>query len=233
MDRKCTALVGEALRLIAALSRSKDETEIRAAENRDAPWNWRMRRNRVRSVDSAGRARAMTIRIAASILVIFAVGGAPVETSARGGAFIGGPVAPFHSGFQTPMSRAAIAPARRVVTPAPMIRPAIAPPRQVVAPARIRAVPLTHIQHRRAPVVVWGYAPWYSGDDGWYSGYSTPASGGYDNWTSAAPAEQNPSDTNPPTDPNARNRSVGCTTQTYKVPSADDGGERAVNVVRC
>ena len=106
----------------------------------------------------------------ASILVIFAVGGAPVETSARGGAFIGGPVAPFHSGFQTPMSRAAIAPPRRVVTPAPMIRPAIAlaPPRQVVAPARIRAVPLTHIQHRRAPVVVWGYAPWYSGDDGWY-----------------------------------------------------------------
>jgi hypothetical protein len=66
----------------------KDETEIRAAENRDAPWNWRMRRNRVRSVDSAGRARAMTIRIAASILVIFAVGGAPVETSARGGAFM-------------------------------------------------------------------------------------------------------------------------------------------------
>jgi hypothetical protein len=88
MDRKCTALVGEALRLIAALSRSKDETEIRAAENRDAPWNWRMRRNRVRSLDSAGRARAMTIRIAASILVIFAVGGAPVETSARGGAFM-------------------------------------------------------------------------------------------------------------------------------------------------
>ena len=171
MDRKCTALVGEALRLIAALSRSKDETEIRAAENRDAPWNRRMRRNRVRSVDSAGRARAMTIRIAASILVILAVGGAPVETSARGGAFIGGAVAPFHSGLQTPMSRAAIGPPRRVVTPAPMIRPAIAPPRQVVAPARIRAVPLTHIQHRRAPVVVWGYAPWYSGDDGWYSGY--------------------------------------------------------------
>ena len=175
----------------------------------------------------------MTIRIAASVLAIFAVGAVPVETSARGGAFIGGPVAPFHSGFQTPMSRAAIAPPRRVVTPAPMIRPAIAPPRQVVAPARIRAVPLTHIQHRRAPVVVWGYAPWYSGDDGWYNGYGTPASGGYDNWTSAAPAEQNPSDTNPPTDPNARPRGVGCTTQTYKVPSADDGGERAVSIVRC
>ena len=175
----------------------------------------------------------MTIRIAASILVIFAVGGAPVETSARGGAFIGGPVAPFHSGFQTPMSRAAIAPPRRVVTPAPMIRPAIAPPRQVVAPARIRAVPLTHIQHRRAPVVVWGYAPWYSGDDGWYSGYGTPSSSSYDNWTYVAPGEQNPSDTNPTTDPNARPRGVGCRTQTYKVPSADDGGERAVNIVRC
>ena len=107
MDRKCTALVGEALRLIAALSRSKDETEIRAAENRDAPWNWRMRRNRVRSLDSAGRARAMTIRIAVRVLAILAVG------------------------------------------------------------------------------------------------------------------------------PNARTRGVGCRTQTYKVPSADDGGERAVNVVRC
>jgi hypothetical protein len=145
MDRKCTALVGEALRPIAALSRSKDETEIRAAENRDAPWNGRM----------------------------------------------------------------------------------------VVAPARICAVPLTHIQHQRAPVVVWGYAPWYSGDDGWYSGYGTPSLSSYDNWTYVAPSEQNPSDTNPPTDPNARPRGVGCTTQTYKVPSADDGGERAVNVVRC
>ena len=88
------------------------------------------------------------------------------------------------------MSRAAIAPPRRVVTPAPMIRPAIAPPRQVVAPARIRAVPLTHIQHRRAPVVVWGYAPWYSGDDGWYSGYGTPSSSSYDNWTYVAPASK-------------------------------------------
>ena len=78
-----------------------------------------------------------------------------------------------------------------------MIRPAIAPPRQVVAPARIRAVPLTHIQHRRAPVVVWGYVPWYSGDDGWYSGYGTPSSSSYDNWTYVAPSEQNPSDTNP------------------------------------
>ena len=46
MDRKCTALVGDALRLIAALSRSKDGTEIRAAENRDSPWNWRMMRKR-------------------------------------------------------------------------------------------------------------------------------------------------------------------------------------------
>ena len=71
------------------------------------------------------------------------------------------------------------------------------------------------------------------GDDGWYSGYGTPSSSSYDNWTYVAPSEQNPSDTNPTTDPNARTRGVGCRTQTYKVPSADDGGERAVNVVRC
>ena len=55
MDRKCTALVGEALRLIAALSRSKEETEIRATENRDAPWNWRMRRNRCGPLTEHGR----------------------------------------------------------------------------------------------------------------------------------------------------------------------------------
>jgi hypothetical protein len=111
MDRKCTALVGEALRLIAALSRSKDETEIRAAENRD---DWRMRRNRVRSVDNAGRARAMTIRITASILVIFAAGGliAPVKTSAQAGPFDGGRTAPLHSAFRAPMIRPTIAPLR-------------------------------------------------------------------------------------------------------------------------
>jgi hypothetical protein len=182
----------------------------------------------------------MILRIAASILVIFAAGVAPVETSARGGAFIGGPVAPFHSGFQTPMSRAAIALPRRVVTPAPMSRPAVAPPRQVVALARIRAVPLTHIQHRRAPVVVWGYAPWYSGDDAlWYngddsssySGSGEPWFGGYP--TYVAPDQKNPPDTNPITDPNAMPRRSGCRTQTYKVRSADDGGERSVNIVRC
>jgi hypothetical protein len=186
----------------------------------------------------------MTIRIAASILVIFAAGGfiTPDETSARGGAFIGGRVAPFHSGFQTPMSRAAIAPPRRVVTPAPMIRPAIAPPRQVVALARIRAAPLTHFQHRRAPVVVWSYAPWYSGDDAlWYngddsssySGSGEPWFGGYDNPTYVAPDQKNPPDTNPITDPNVMPRRLGCRTQTYKVRSADDGGERSVNIVRC
>ena len=50
----------------------------------------------VRSVDSAGRARAMTIRIAASILVIYAAGGfiAPGETSAQGWPFDGGRTAP-------------------------------------------------------------------------------------------------------------------------------------------
>ena len=173
----------------------------------------------------------MTMRIAAGVLVIFAAGVAPGEAPARGGAFIGAPVAPFHSGFQTPMNRAAIAPPRRVVTPAPMIRPAIAPPRQVVAPARIRAVPLTHIQHRRAPVVVWGYAPWYIGDDAlWYNG--DDSFGGYDNPTYVEPDQKNPPDTNL-TDPNAMPRRSGCRTQTYKVRSADDGGERSVNIVRC
>ena len=46
-----------------------------------------MRRNRVRAVDSADRARAMTFRIAASILAIFAAGEliAPVATPAQGG----------------------------------------------------------------------------------------------------------------------------------------------------
>ena len=64
---------------------------------------------------------------------------------------------------------------------------------------------------------------------------STPASGGYDNWTYVAPTEQNPSDTNPTTDPDARTWRCGLQNAvcTYKVPSADDGGERAVNIVRC
>src|SRR5262245_31059070 len=123
----------------------------------------------------------MTIRIAASILVIFAVGVAPGEASARGGAFAGGRVAPFHSGFQAPMSRAAIAPPRWVVTPAPMIRPVIAPPRPVMPLARIHAAPFGHFWHRRAPVVVWATAPWYNAyDASWYSDFDAPWYSVYD-----------------------------------------------------
>jgi hypothetical protein len=181
----------------------------------------------------------MTIRIAASILALFVACVAPVEAPARGAAFFGGRAAPLDS---APMSRAAIAPPRQVVAPATIIRPAIAPPRQVVALARIRAAPLTHFQHRRAPVVVWGSAPWFSGDDAlWYNGndsssYSNPTApwfSGYDNPTYVAPDQQNPPDINPITDRNAVPRRLGCRAQTYKVRSADDGGERAVNIVRC
>jgi hypothetical protein len=81
----------------------------------------------------------MTIRIAASILVIFAAGGfiAPGETSAQAGPFDGGRTAPFHSAFR-----------------APMIRLAIAPLRPVMPLARVHAAPFGHFWHRRAPVVV-------------------------------------------------------------------------------
>jgi hypothetical protein len=199
-----------------------------------------MRRNRVRAVDSAGRARAMTFRIAASILAIFAAGGliAPVETSAQGGAFNGGRTAPFHSVFR-----------------APTIRPAIAPLRPVVALARIHAAPFGQLRHRRASAVVWGTAPWYnaydapwdSGSDApwdsgydapwyagagtlWYSGSGIPWYGVVENPTYAVPGRQNPSDT---TDRNAMPPRLACRTQTYQVRSAEDGGERAVNIVRC
>ena len=244
-------------------SRSKDETEIRAAENRDDPWNRRMRRNRVRSVDSAGRARAMTIRIAASILVIFAAGGfiAPVETSAQAGPYDGGRTAPSHSAFRAPTIRPAMAPLRAAVAPALMVRPAIAPPRPVVALARVHAAPLGHFRHRRAPMVVWGNAPWYNGydaswyggeDASWYSGYDASWYSDYDEWysgyapwysgsgmpwyrgvenpTYVAAGRQNPPDT---TDRNAMPPRLACRTQTYQVRSAEDGGERAVNIVRC
>lgn len=137
-------------------------------KERQRPWNWRMRRNRVRAVDSAGRARAMTFRIAASILAIFAAGEliAPVATPAQGGAFNGGRTAPYHSVFR-----------------APTIRPAIAPLRPVVALPRIHAAPFGELRHRRTPAV-WGTAPWYnaydaawdsSSDAFWYSGSDAPA----------------------------------------------------------
>ena len=210
------------------------------------PWNWRMRRNRVRAVDSADRARAMTFRIAASILAIFAAGGliAPVATPAQGGPFNGGRTAPFHSVFRAQT-------------------PAIAPLRSAVARARIHAAPFGQLRHRRTPAVVWGAAPWYdaydtawdSGTDAlsdsgfdaprwyggsdapgyagagtlWYSGSGIPWYGGVENPTYAVPG-RNPSDT---TSRNAMPPRLTCRTQTYQVRSTEDGGERAVNIVRC
>jgi hypothetical protein len=196
--------------------------------------------------------RAMTIRIVASILVIYAAGGfiAPGETSAQGWPFDGGRTAPSHSAFRAPMIRPAIAPLRPVAAPAPMVRPAIAPPRPVVALASVHAAPL-----HRAPVVAWGTVPWdnaydaswyngydasrysgcheswYSGYDApWYSGSGMPSYRGVENPTYVAAGRQNPPDT---TDRNAMPPRLACRTQTYQVRSAEDGGGRAVNIVRC
>jgi hypothetical protein len=44
------------------------------------------------------------------------------------------------------------------------------------------------------------------------------------------PDKQNPSDT---TSGDAMPPRSACRTQTYQVRSAEDGGERAVNIVRC
>jgi hypothetical protein len=203
----------------------------------------------------------MTIRIAASVLVIFAAGG--FIASAQVGAFGGGRSAPIHSAFRAPTIRPAMAPLRAGVGPAPVVRLAIAPPRPSVALARIRAARFGHFWHRRAPVVVWGTVPWYDGydaswysgydlsqysgyDEPWYSGYDAPwyaGSGmpwyggsrirwdrGVENPTYFATGRQNPPDT---TDRNATAPRSACRTQTYQVRSAEDGGERAVNIVRC
>jgi hypothetical protein len=100
------------------------------------------------AVTSEVRMRAMRVRIAASILGIFAAGVLlfePVETSARGGAFAGSRAVP---GLR-----------------AAMIRPATVPPQPVAAPVRVRAAPFTHIRHRRAPVAVWVGEPWYADDN--------------------------------------------------------------------
>ena len=191
----------------------------------------------------------MTIRIVASILVIYAAGGfiAPGETSAQGWPFDGGRTAPSHSAFRAPTIRPAIAPLRPVMARAPMIRPAIAPPPPVMPLARIHATPFGHFWHRRVPVVAWGTVPWdnaydaswysgydasrYSGYDApWYSGSGMPSYRGVENPTYVAAGRQNPPDT---TDRNAMPPRLACRTQTYQVRSAEDGGGRAVNIVRC
>jgi hypothetical protein len=64
-------------------------------------------------------------------------------------------------------------------------------------------------------------APWDSGlDVPSYGGSGAPWDSGVENPTYSVPG-RDPSDT------------ATCRTQTYQVRSAEDGGERAVNIVRC
>jgi hypothetical protein len=148
----------------------------------------------------------MTIRIAAGFLAILATGliAAPVETSARGGrAFGGGHAMSFRGGFRAPMSR-----------------PAIARPQRVAVPARIRAARFAPFRRTIGPRRVWVGAPWY-GDYGapWYGDYGDSSNAVPDQQPEATPTPQTP-------------RRLGCSAQTYKVPS-EAGGETSVKVVRC
>jgi len=158
-----------------------------------------------------GGMRTMTSRIVASCLALLATGliAAPVETAARGGGFGGGGFGggrgmSFRGGFR-----------------APIIRPAIARPTRVAVPARIHNnVPFTRLRHTIGPRRIWVGAPWY-GDYGpyWYGDYGDPAY--------VEPDVQSPSATSQGPD-----RRLGCSAQTYKVPS-EAGGETSVKVVRC
>src|SRR5262245_13116925 len=155
--------------------------------------------------------RAMTIRIVAGFLAVLATGliTAPVETSARGGGFAGGHGMSFRGGFR-----------------APIIRPAIARPTRVTVPARLHnTAPFARFRHTIGPRRIWVGAPWY-GD------YGAPWYGDYGDSTYVVPDEQSPSDTSPPTDANMTPRRLGCSAQTYRVPS-EAGGETSVKVVRC
>jgi hypothetical protein len=108
---------------------------------------------------------------------------------------------------------------------------------------------LRQLRHRRTPAVVWGAAPrynvydapwdggfdappWYVGSDApWYGGSGAPWDSGSDApWDSGV---ENPTYAVPGRDPDSTNRNATCRTQTYQVRSAEDGGERAVNIVRC
>src|SRR5262245_43393086 len=168
-----------------------------------------------------GGMRTMTSRIVASFLALLAIGliAAPVETAARGGGFGGGGFGgggfggghgmSFRGGFR-----------------APIIRPAIARPTRVAVPARIHNnVPFTRFRHAIGPRRIWVGAPWY-GDYGayWYGDYGDP--------TYVEPDVQSPSATSQGPDSNVAPRRLGCSAQTYKVPS-EAGGEPSVKVVRC
>ncbi len=149
----------------------------------------------------------MTIRIVGGFLAILAIGliAAPVETSARGGGFAGGHGMSFHGGFH-----------------APIIRPAIARPQRVAVPARNRTAPFAHFRRTIGPRRVWVGAPWY-GD------YGAPWYGDYGASSYVVPDEQSQPVASPTTEPPRR---LGCSAQTYKVPS-EAGGETSVKVWGC
>jgi hypothetical protein len=90
---------------------------------------------------------------------------------------------------------------------------AVAGARAVPGP---RAAAFGHFRHRRPPVAVWVPYPWY------------------DDYNDAAlvPPDEQYIETAPSPDVNVIPRRLGCTKQTYKVPS-EQGGTRNVAVVRC
>ena len=146
----------------------------------------------------------MTIRIATGFLAILAIALiAPVGASARGGGFAGGHATSFRGGFR-----------------APMIRPAIARPQRFGVPARIRAARVAPFRRTIGPRQVWVGAPWY-GDYGWSGDYGAP--------TYVVPEEQSQPVGSPTTEPPRR---LGCSAQTYKVPS-EAGGQTSVKVWGC
>jgi hypothetical protein len=154
----------------------------------------------------------MTNRIAVGFLTIFATGliAAPVETSARGGAFAGGRAMSFHRGFT-----------------APLMRPAFARPLPVAVPRSVHTAPFAHFRHRHAPAVVWVGAPWYSGYD--EPTYVVPDEQGPPENSQTTAPDMMPS---PTTAPDMMPPRLGCRVQTYNVPS-EGGGEVSVKVVRC
>jgi hypothetical protein len=177
----------------------------------------------------------MGIRIAASIVVIIAIGllVAPVETSARGGGFAGGRAMPA-GGMAAPMARPAVAPPRGLM----------APTRPVAAPVRQHGrAPFAHVRHHRfsnagLPVGWWTY-PWY-GDyynpSAYSPFYQQPY---YPDPATAYPVTAYPPVAYPPVVPQVTERIIyvvpprpGCSTETIKLHS-DKGGERSIDVVRC
>jgi hypothetical protein len=168
--------------------------------------------------------RAKNFRVVAGFLAVLGTGliAAPVETAARGGGFGGGGRGGFGGGGFGGSHGMSFRGGFR----APIVRPAIARPTRAAVPARIHnTVPFARFQHRIGPRRIWVGAPWY-GDYGayWY--------GDYGDSTDVVPDVQTPSATGPSPDSNMTPRRLGCSAQTYRVPS-EAGGETSVKVVRC